>query len=194
MEKDQPPSQSLSLLKFPSKRHRVNKCVTYISTSQTRDHHTMSNESYMNVSGTPLTPTSTIVSRVPSTPASLMVCIPENPLLNTSQPVVSTHPMRTNPFVFLGDSLNHNTHSIPWASNPFSLCMTNMTSHLSSSISMSNVNPSFESWGTMPPYTPFSFHGGHIPQPIRMIEGWNPPSSRPNPSFNFPWWTAQMGG
>jgi hypothetical protein len=83
---------------------------------------------------------------------------------------------------------------MPWASNPFSFGMPDMTSHLSSSVSSSYVNPSFGSGGMMPPYTPFSFGGGHIPQPTPMVGGWNPPSSGPNPSFTFPGWSAQMGG
>jgi hypothetical protein len=90
--------------------------------------------------------------------------------------------------------LNHSTQSMPWASNPFSFGMPDMTSHLSSSVSMSHVNPSFGSGGTTPPYTPFLFGGGHIPQPTPMVGGWNPPSSGPNPSYNFPGWSAQMGG
>jgi hypothetical protein len=66
MEQDQPPHQSLHLLnlpprldplpKPPPKRRRVNKHGTYISTSQARDHPTMSTESDMNVSGIPSTP------------------------------------------------------------------------------------------------------------------------------------------
>jgi hypothetical protein len=108
--------------------------------------------------------------------------------------MVSSQPMRTNPFVFPGGSPDHSTQSMPWASNPFSFGMPDMTSHLSSSVSMANVNPSFGSGGTTPPYVPFSFGGGHIPQVTPTVGGWNPPSSGPNPSFNAPGWSAQMGG
>jgi len=59
---------------------------------------------------------------------------------------------------------------------------------------MTNENPSFGSWGTTPPYVPFSFGGGHIPQGAPTVGGWNPPSFRPNPSFNALGWSAQMGG
>jgi hypothetical protein len=195
VEQDQPPHQSRHLLnqvpqfglipKPPPKRRRVNKCGTYISTTQAHDHPTMSIDSDMNVSGIPSTPASTMVSGVPSTPSSSVVWIPETPSLNATQPMVSAQSMGMNPFVFLSGTPNHSTQSMPWASNPFSFGMPDMTSHLSSSILTSNVNPSFGSGGTTPPYTPFSFGGGHIPQPTPTVGGWNPPSSRPNPSYNF---------
>jgi hypothetical protein len=38
------------------------------------------------------------------------------------------------------------------------------------------------------------FGGGHIPQSFPMVGGWNPPSSTPNPSYNFQGWNGQMGG
>jgi hypothetical protein len=63
--------------------------------------------------------------------------------------------------------------------------MLDMNSHLPSSILTSNVNPSFWSWGKTPPYTPFSFGGGHIPQPTPKVGGWNPPSYGPNPIYIF---------
>jgi len=102
--------------------------------------------------------------------------------------------MRNNHFIFPGSSSDHNIQSIPEASNPFSFGMPDMNSHWSSSVSMANVNHSFGSGGTPPPYVPFVFGGGHIPQPIPMVRGWNIPSSKPNPSFNAPGWSAQMGG
>jgi hypothetical protein len=46
----------------------------------------------------------------------------------------------------------------------------------------------------MPPYSPFVFGGGHIPQPTPMVGGWNPPSFGPNPSFTFLGESTQMGG
>jgi hypothetical protein len=130
----------------------------------------------MNVLTTPLTPTSAIVSGVPLNLASSMVCIPKNPLLNTFQSMVSSQPMRMIPFVLPGSSSDHNTQSMPWASYPFSFGMPYMTSRMSSSVSTTNVNSSFDSRGMMPPYVPFSFCGGHIPQPYPTIGGWNPPS------------------
>jgi hypothetical protein len=69
-----------------------------------------------------------------------------------------------------------------------------MNSHLASLVSSSYVNPSFGPGGTLPPYSPFSFAGVHIPQPNPMVGCWNPPSSGPNPSFTFPGESAQMGG
>jgi hypothetical protein len=68
-----------------------------------------------------------------------------------------------------------------------------MNSHLSSFVSSSHVNPSFGSGGMTPPYTPFSFGGGNIPQPTPMVGGWNHPSSRPNLSYTFPGSIAQIG-
>jgi hypothetical protein len=135
-----------------------------------------------------------VISGVPSTPLSSMVWILEAPSSNATQPMVSAQPMGTNPFVFPYGMPNHSTQSIPSATNPFSYGMPDMTSHFSSSVSLSHVNPSFGSGGMMPPYTPFSFGGGHIPQSNPTVGGWNPPSSGPNPSFTFPGSSAQMGG
>jgi hypothetical protein len=153
----------------------------------------MSNDSYMNVSSTPSTPSYIIFSGFPLTPASSMVWIPENHLLNTSQPMVSSQHMRTNPFVFPGGSLDHRTWSIPWASNPIFFGMLDMISHVSSSVLTSNVNPSSHFGGMTPPYVSFSFGWGNIPQPTPMVGRWNPPSYGTNPSFNILGWSAQMG-
>jgi hypothetical protein len=73
------------------------------------------------------------------------------------------HSMGMNTFVFLSCTTNHDTQPIPWAYNIFSLGMPNMSPHLSSSISSSYVNPSIGFGGMMPPYSPFSFGGSHIP-------------------------------
>jgi hypothetical protein len=88
----------------------------------------------------------------------------------------------------------YNSQSMPLVSNPFSFGMPNMTLHMSSSILTSNVNTSFGSGGMSPPYNPFPFGGGHIPQSFPMVGGWNPPSSAPNPSYGFQGWNGQMGG
>jgi hypothetical protein len=71
--------------------------------------------------------------------------------------------------------------------------MPDIASQLSSSISTTNVNPSFGSGGMMDTYVPFSFGGGHIPQDNPIFGGWNPLSSGPNPSFNALGWGAQLG-
>jgi hypothetical protein len=167
---------------------RVNKRGAYISTSQACDHPTMSTELDMNFSRSPSTPLSSMISRVPSTPLSSVVWMPKAPSSN------ATHPIGTNHYVFLYGMSNHNTQSIPSTSNPFSFGMPDMMSHFSSSISTAYMNPSFGYGRTTPPYVPFSFHGGHIPQATPMVGGWNPPSSGPNHSFNAPRWSAQMGG
>jgi hypothetical protein len=116
------------------------------------------------------------------------------PLVNVTQPMVFTHSIETNPFVFSSGTANRDTQPIPWASNPFSFCIPDMSLHFPSSVLSSYVNPSFGSRSMMHPYSPFSFGGSHIPQPNLMVGGWNPPSSRPNPSFSFPRSSAQMGG
>jgi hypothetical protein len=125
--------------------------------------------------------------------SSSIVWIPENPSLNTTQPMISAQSMGTNHFVFSGSTHNNSTHSMSWASNPFSFGLTDMTLHLSSSVLMSNVNPSFGFGAKTPPYIPFTFVGGHIPQPNPIVGSRNPPSSGTNPSYNPPGWSAQMG-
>ena len=45
----------------------------------------------------------------------------------------------------------------------------------------------------MPPYSPFSFVGSHIPQPNLTVGGWNIPSYESNPRFTIPGASAQMG-
>ena len=119
---------------------------------------------------------------------------PLTPSVITTQPMVFSHSMGTNPFVFLSGMPNHDTQLLPWASNNFSHGMPNMSSHLRSSVSLPYVNPSFWSRGMMPPYSPFSFGGSHIPQPTLTVGGWNIPSYGSNPSFTFPGESAQMGG
>jgi hypothetical protein len=116
------------------------------------------------------------------------------PSVSATQPMVFSHSMGMNPFVFPSGTQNHDTQSIPWASNHFSLDMPDMSSHFPSSVSPSYVNPSFGSGGMMPPFSPFSFDGSHIPQPTLTVGGWNLPSHRSNPSFTFPGESAQMGG
>jgi len=173
VDQDQPPHKSRCLLKFPphldpllkfpSKRHRFNIYSTYISTSQTRDHPVMSTKLDLNVSGSSSTPTSFVISGIPSTPSSLMVRVLEAPTSSATQPMSSTGPIGMNPFRSLFGTPSHNSQSIPSAYNPFTFGMPKMTSQLSSSVPTSNVNTSFGSRGMDPPYSPFSFGGGHIP-------------------------------
>jgi hypothetical protein len=77
------------------------------------------------------------------------------PLVRVTQPMVFSHSMGMNPFVFLSGTSNHDTYPIPWASNHFYHGMPNMSSHFPSSVLSSYVNPSFASGGMMPPYSPF---------------------------------------
>jgi hypothetical protein len=116
-----------------------------------------------------------------------------NPSVSATQPMVFSDSMGKNPFVFPSGMLNHDTQPIPWASNPFSFCMLDMSFHFPYDLSSSYVNPSFGPGGMMPPYYPFSFGGSHIPQPNLMVGGWDPPSSGPNPRFTFTRLSSQMG-
>jgi hypothetical protein len=115
------------------------------------------------------------------------------PSVSAIQPIVFSLSTGMNPFVFSSGMSNHDTQPTPWAYNPF--CgIPDMYLHSPSSVSSTYVNPSFGFGGMIPPYSPFSFGGGHIPQPNPMVRGWNPPSYRPNPSFDFLGSSAQMVG
>jgi hypothetical protein len=116
------------------------------------------------------------------------------PSVSTTHPMVFSHSMGTNYFVFLSGTSNHDTQPIPWASNNFSHGMLDMSSHLPSSVSLPYVNPSFGFRGMMPSYSPFSFGGSNIPQPTLTVRGWNIPSYRSNPRFTFLGESSQMGG
>jgi hypothetical protein len=108
MEKDQLPRRSRHLLKlpshleslpkFPSKRHKVNKHGTYISTSRTCDYLVISTESNLNIIGSPSTPISYVISGIPSTPSVSTVGVSEIPTPTATQLVGSTRPIGTNPF------------------------------------------------------------------------------------------------
>jgi hypothetical protein len=71
--------------------------------------------------------------------------VPVTPSASATQPMVFSHSMGTNPFVFLSGTPKHHTQPIPWASNHFSHGMTEMSSHFPSSVSSPYVNPSFRS-------------------------------------------------
>ena len=167
MEKDQPPHSSRYLLKlpphfeslpkFPSKRCKFNKHGTYISTSQTRDHPVMSTESNPNVTGSPSTPISSVISGIPSIPSSSTMGVSEISTFSATQPVSSNQTKRTNPLRSLFGMPREYSQSIPSASNPFSFGMPDMMLQISSFASTTNVNPSFGSGGMTPPYGTFSF-------------------------------------
>jgi hypothetical protein len=86
LEKDQPPHRSRyllklpphfeSLLKFPSKRRKVNRLGTYISTSKTCDYPFMGIESSPNDTGSPSNPIPYVVSGISLTPSTSMVVVP----------------------------------------------------------------------------------------------------------------------
>jgi hypothetical protein len=65
-----------SLLKFPSERHKVSKCGTYISTSHTCDYPFMTTDSNPNDKGIPSTPIPYMSSGIPLTPSPMTVGVP----------------------------------------------------------------------------------------------------------------------
>jgi hypothetical protein len=78
-------------------------------------------------SGSPSTPTRTIVNDTPSTPATTMVVVTKEPIITVSHPIVNAQPISMNPFWSLGHSPYYNVQSIPMASSPFSYGMPNFT-------------------------------------------------------------------
>jgi hypothetical protein len=204
VEQDQLPHRSRCLLKLPphldyllnlpSKRRKVNKHGTYISTSHTCDYPAMSTESNLNDTGSPSTPIPYVISGIPLTPSSTTVEVSKILGLTATQPVVSTQPIGTNPFGSLFGTLGYDSQSIPSVSNSFSFGLPNMTSQTSSSIPTTNANPSFGIGGMAPSHSLLSFGGGHIPQMNPMVGGQPPFSSVSNPSLNAPGWSTQLGG
>jgi hypothetical protein len=120
--------------------------------------------------------------------------VPLTPTFSATPPMVFSHFMGTNPFLFHNGMHNHDTQSIPWASNHLSLNMSSMPSPFPSSPSLSYMNHSFGSGGMMAPFSTSSFDGIHIPQPTLIVGGWNIPSYGSNRSFTFPRESDQMGG
>jgi hypothetical protein len=90
--------------------------------------------------------------------------VPLTSSVSATHPMGFNHFMGTDPSVFPNGMKNHDTQSVPWASNHLSLCTPNMSSKFSSSPLPSYMNPSFGSEGLMPTFSTFSFDGNHIPQ------------------------------
>jgi hypothetical protein len=84
--------------------------------------------------------------------------------------------MGENPSSFYNGMKNYGTQSMPWVSNHFSHGMSDMSSHMPSSISPPYANTSFGFRGMMPPSYPSPFGGSHILQTPLTIGGWNLPS------------------
>jgi len=189
MVSDQPPRRSRRLLQLPpdfislpSKRRRVIRCGTHMSTLQTCDSTRMSTESGLQNSRSPSTPISTIVNGTPSTLATSMVVVPEVPIITMARPIVNAQATASNSFGYLGHSPGYNAQSIPMASSPFSYGIPNFTSQFSNSIQTVGPNASIGLGGSTPPYTPFSFGGSQIPQMTHIIGGmptFNPRSCYP---------------
>ena len=95
--------------------------------------------------------------------------VPFSPSFTSTQPMMPSHFMGMNPSGFHNGVHNYDTQSMPWVSNHFSHGMSDMSSHLPTSISPPYVNTSFGSTSMMPPYS-------HILQTPHTVGGWNIPS------------------
>jgi hypothetical protein len=149
VELDHLPRRSCRLLKLPphieslpSKRCKVIKCGTHTSTYHTCVYTSMSTESSQKDTRSPSTPIPTVVNGTPSMPSTTTVVVLEVLIITPIRPVVSTQTIVMNPFGSLFGSPRYNSQSIPTTSNPFSYGMPNLTSQLSSSIPVTNTNPS----------------------------------------------------
>jgi hypothetical protein len=105
--------------------------------------------------------------------------VPLTPSFTATSPMPFTHFKGTDTSVFYNGMKNYDTQSMPWVSNHFSNGMLEMSSHFPSSASSPYVNPSCGSGGMLPPYSPFSFGGSHIPQTTLTVGVWNIPPTNP---------------
>jgi hypothetical protein len=199
VESDQPPCWSRRLLElppdfesFPSKRRRVIRHGTHTSTFHTCDFTRMSIEPSLQNTGRPSTPTPTIFNGTPSTPATSMVVVPEEPIIIMARPIVNAKPTTSNHFGSLGHSPSYNVQSIPMASSPFSYGMPKFTLHFSNIIPTTGPNASIGLGGTTPLYTPFLFGGSQIPQMTPNMGGIPAFNPRSNPLTSG--WHNQPGG
>jgi hypothetical protein len=199
MEPDQLPCRFRHLLQLPlhfeslpCKRCRVIKRGTHTSTYHTCDHTKMSTEPSHQDTGSPSTPTPTIVSDTTSTPSTTMVLLSEASIIIVAHPIVNTQPIAMNPFGTLCHSPSYIVQSIPMASSPFFYAMLNFTSQFSNSIPAAGTNVSIGLGGTTPPYTPFSFGGTHVPQTTPTVRGIPPFNLGSNPVSSG--WSNQSGG
>jgi hypothetical protein len=151
----------------------------------------MSTEPSLQNTGSPSTPTPTIVNGTPSNPATTMVVVPKAPIITMDRPIVNVQYLALNRFGYLGHSLGYNVQSIPMASIPFSYGMLKFTSRFSNSIPATGLNDSIGIGGTTPPYTPFSFGGSQIPQKTPNMGGIPAFNLRSNPPTSG--WNNQPG-
>jgi hypothetical protein len=91
-------------------------------------------------------------------------------------PMMSTHLMGMDLSASHYGMQNYGTQSMPWVSDHCSHGMSDMSSHLPSSVSAPYANTSFGSGGMMPPSYPSLFGGSHILQTPLTVGGWNIPS------------------
>jgi hypothetical protein len=199
VESDQRPRWSRRLLhlppyfeSFPSKRHRVIRRGTHTSTVQTCDSTRMSTEPSLQNTGSPSTPTPTIVNGTPSTPATTMVVVPEAPIITMARPILNTQSLESNLFGSLVHLPRYNVQSIPMDSSPFSYGMSNYTLEFSNAIPVVGPNANIGIGGTTPPYTPFLFGGSQIPQMTPNMGGI--PSFKPGSNPLDSGWNNQPGG
>jgi hypothetical protein len=151
----------------------------------------MSTELSLQNIGIPLNPTPTIVNGTALTPATIMVVVPEAPIITISRPIVNAQFLALNPFGSLGHSLGYNVQSIPMVSSPFSDGMFNFTSQFSNSIPVGGLNVGIGLGCNTPPYTPFLFGGSQITQTTPNMEGI--PSYNPGSNHLGFGWRNQLG-
>jgi hypothetical protein len=123
-----------------------------------------------------------------------MVVFLKVPIITHVRPIVNNQPIATNPFGSLCHSSGYNIQSIPMVSSPFSYGMLNFTSQFASSIPTSSSNISIRLGGMVPPHTPFSFGGAHVPQMNSIVGGLPPINPESNLGPNASRWSNQPGG
>jgi hypothetical protein len=97
--------------------------------------------------------------------------VPLAPSFSATSPMTFTHFMGMNPSIFHNGMKHFDTQQMHWVSNHFSHGMPDMSLHFLSSTSSPYVNASFGYGGMLPPYSPFSFGGSHIPQTTLDVGG-----------------------
>jgi hypothetical protein len=172
---------------FPSKRRRVIRRGTHMSTFQNCGSTRMSTESSLHNTGSSSTPIPTIVNNTPSTPATTTVAVSKADTGTMARPVVNASSLASNPFGGFGHLPSYNVQSITMASSQFSYGMPNFNSQFSTAIPGAGPNASLGLRGTTPPYTPFPFGGSHFPQKnpnIGSVPAFNPGSNPVTAGWN----------
>jgi hypothetical protein len=106
--------------------------------------------------------------------------------------MVVTQTIMKNHFGYIFGTTRYNTKYIPTTSIPFSYGRMNLTSQFSSSIPMTNTNPSVGLGSMVSLHIPLSFGGAHIPQENPTVGSQPPFQPGSNPSRNAPRWSNQL--